>query len=233
MSPKVLCSFIDGTKTMVEMAAVSNATGLLPDVPGMHGPRVELEDLVRTFIPARDGGIFSASGRIDYSTGRIAPGVFVVVYSRDARIRKDMKFITRAEGPYYLLFRPYHLCDLETPQSIAEAVLLGEVTVAADAQRSEVICRAKRAIRAGEKVSGLGGADWHGTICIREDAARQRAISIGVAADGRALKDIHKGEIFTEWNFAPDTCSFIYRLRALQESLLCSGRLIGPEMAVR
>jgi predicted homoserine dehydrogenase-like protein len=225
MNPKVLCSFIDGTKTMVEIAAVSNATGLLPDVPGMNGPRVELEELASTFIPRSDGGIFSAPGRIDYSTGGIAPGVFAIVYSDDAHIRKDMEFITRAEGPYYLLFRPYHLCDLETPQSIAEAVLLGEVTLAADEMHSEAICAAKRTIGAGEKVSGLGSADWYETIHTREDPARPRAISFGAAAAGRALKEIRKGEIFTEWNFALDNCSFIFKLRALQDALLCSGRL--------
>ncbi|MCK5640244.1 MAG: hypothetical protein KAJ19_05585, partial [Gammaproteobacteria bacterium] len=144
MNPKILASFKDGTKTMVEMAAVSNATGLLPDVPGMHGPKVELNDLLKIYKPKVDGGIFTTRGTVDYSTGKIAPGVFVIVYSGDKRIRKDMKFITNAEGPYYLLFRPYHLCDLETPQSIAEAVLLNEVTVTAETMHSEVVTIAKR-----------------------------------------------------------------------------------------
>ena len=130
----------------------------------MHGPKVELADLERTFIPRRDGGIFSGPGRVDYSTGAIAPGVFAVVYSDNPRVRKDMKFITRAEGPYYLHFRPYHLCDIETPQSIAEAVLLGERTVTAEAMCAEVVCVAKRALRAGEKVGGLGSADIYGRI---------------------------------------------------------------------
>jgi predicted homoserine dehydrogenase-like protein len=112
MNPKMLSAFKDGTKTMVEMAAVSNATGLVPDIPGMYGPKVEVHDLVKTFIPAADGGLFSKSGVVDYSTGAIAPGVFAVVRSYDERIRKEMKFITLADGPYYLHFRPYHLCDL-------------------------------------------------------------------------------------------------------------------------
>ena len=116
MNPKMLAAFKDGTKTMVEMAAVSNATGLLPDVPGMHGPEVELEDLMRVFVPKADGGIFSKKGVVDFSTGAIAPGVFAIVRSDEPRIRQEMKFITRADGPYYLHYRPYHLCDLETPQ---------------------------------------------------------------------------------------------------------------------
>jgi predicted homoserine dehydrogenase-like protein len=220
MNPKVLASFLDGTKTMVEMAAVSNATGLLPDVPGMHGPQVEVEQLLRTFIPETDGGILRRRGTVDYSTGNIAPGVFAVVYADDPRIRKDMKFITRADGPYYLHFRPYHLCDIETPQSIAEAVLLNEVTIAAETMHSEVVCTAKRDLKAGQKVGGIGSADWHGVIYTYKEAREKKAIAIGIAADGIVTEDIPKGALLTEDNFAPDTSTFIYRLRKMQDSLL-------------
>jgi predicted homoserine dehydrogenase-like protein len=222
MNPKMLASFIDGTKTMVEMAAVSNATGLIPDVPGMHGPKVDVDDLVTTFIPETGGGIFSASGRVDYSTGKIAPGVFAIVYSEDKRIRKDMKFITHADGPYYLHFRPYHLCDLETPQSIAEAVLMNEVTVTAAGMHSEVVCTAKRDLAPGHKVDGIGGGDWHGVIYPYTQARGLQAVPIGIGSGGSVKKAIRKGEVFTEENFAPDTSSFVYRLRALQDSLLSS-----------
>jgi predicted homoserine dehydrogenase-like protein len=211
---------VDGTKTMVEMAAVSNATGLLPDVPGMHGPKVELEGLVSTFIPQRDGGIFTHRGTVEYSTGKIAPGVFAIVYSDDVRIRKDMKFITRAEGPYYLLFRPYHLCDLETPQSIAEAVLLREVTVTAATMYSEVVCVAKRDLNAGEKVGGIGSADIYGKIYTYAEAKVLKAIPLGIAPSGRVTAPIRKGSVVTEDNFVPDQSSFIYRMRRMQDALL-------------
>ncbi len=152
----------------------------------MHGPKVELEDLVRVFVPAADGGIFSRrSGVVDFSTGAIAPGVFAIVRSDEPRIRKEMKFITRADGPYYLHHRPYHLCDLETPQSIAEAVLLGEVTVAPEALHSEVICVAKRTCgpargwRASAATTGTGFSVTH------HDAVRRRALSIGIGAGAR------------------------------------------------
>jgi predicted homoserine dehydrogenase-like protein len=220
MNPKILASFKDGTKTMVEMAAVSNATGLLTDVPGMHGPKVELEDLLQHFIPAVDGGILSAPGRVDYTTGAIAPGVFVIVRSYDERIRKDMKFITKAEGPYYLLFRPYHLCDLETPQSIAEAVLLNEVTVAAETMHSEVCTIAKRDIKAGEKIKGIGSADIFGRVYTYQEATRTKAIPLGVAENGTAIQDIRKGEILTKANLAPDTSTYIYKLRVEQDKKL-------------
>ncbi len=213
MNPKMLASFKDGTKTMVEMAAVSNSTGLLPDVPGMHGPKVELDDLLNVFKPKADGGIFTGRGTVDYSTGKIAPGIFVIVRSDDKRIRKDMKFITHADGPYYLLFRPYHLCDLETPQSIAEAVLLNEVTVTAETMYSEVVTIAKRDLKAGEKVKGIGSGDLYGRTYTYTQARNMKAIPLGIAESGTTTQSVKKGEVLTEDNFQPDTSTDIYRLR--------------------
>lgn len=220
MNPKILASFKDGTKTMVEMAAVSNATGLLPDVPGMHGPDVELKDLLNVYKPKSDGGIFNITGTVDYSTGKIAPGIFVIVYSGDKHIRKDMKFITHADGPYYLLFRPYHLCDLETPQSIAEAVLLNEVTVTAETMHSEVVAVAKRNLNTGERLKGIGSGDISGKIFTYSNAMALKAIPLGIAENGTVLKDISKGDILTENNFAPNKSVLIYQLRKEQDTWL-------------
>jgi len=225
MNPKMLTSFIDGTKTMVEMAAVSNATGLLPDVSGMHGPRADVDELARTFIPKADGGILNRRGAVDYSTGAVAPGVFAIVYTDDPRMRQDMKLIGRADGPYYLHYRPYHLCDLETPQSIAEAVLLGEVTIASETMNSEVVAVAKRRLKAGEKVEGIGSADLYGTIYTYDQAKAESAIPIGIADKGTATKDIPMGSILTKDNFAPDTTTFVYRLRKEQDALVDSKQL--------
>ncbi|MEA5033743.1 MAG: hypothetical protein VB025_16480 [Sphaerochaeta sp.] len=223
MNPKMLAAFQDGTKTMVEMAAVSNATGLVPDVPGMHGPHVETNDLASVFIPVKDGGIFSGPGRVDYSTGPIAPGVFAIVYTEDQRMRKEMKFITRADGPYYLHFRPYHLCDLETPQSIAEAVLLNEVTVTAEAMHSEVACKAKRTIKAGEVLEDIGGRDWYGQIITYGESVKRKAVPIGIGSKAVALRDIPKGAIITEDDVRLNDKTFIYRLRRMQDSLYNGG----------
>jgi predicted homoserine dehydrogenase-like protein len=225
MNPKILAAFQDGTKTMVELAAVSNATGLLPDVPGMHGPKVDIEDLAKQFIPREDGGIFSRRGCVDFSTGKVAPGVFAIVYSDEPRIRKDMKFITKSDGPYYLHLRPYHLCDLETPQSVAEAVLLGERTITSNAPNSEVVLVAKRDLTAGQKVEGIGGHDWYGTIMTRADALAKNAVPMGVGAGGTVTKDVAKGSVITFDAFQPDTSTFVYKLRELQEGLITKGTL--------
>jgi predicted homoserine dehydrogenase-like protein len=180
---------------------------------------------VKTFVPKEDGGIFSRKGCVDFSTGKVAPGVFAVVYSDEPRIRKDMKFITGSDGPYYLHLRPYHLCDLETPQSVAEAVLLGERTITSNEPNSEVVCVAKRDLKAGRTVEGIGGDDWYGTIVTREDALAQRAIPIGTGAGGIVTKDIAKGSIITEDAFEPDRSAFVYKLREVQEALIAKGAL--------
>jgi predicted homoserine dehydrogenase-like protein len=219
MNPKMLSAFKDGTKTMVEMAAVSNATGLVPDVAGMHGPKVDIEELASTFVPRADGGILSRSGCVDYSTGAIAPGVFAVVRSDDKRIRQEMKFITHADGPYYLHFRPYHLCDLETPQSVAEAVLLGEVTVTAERMHAEVVCTAKRDIEAGATLEGIGGTDWYGQLMTYADARAMGAVPIGIGAGAVARRPVSQGAIITQDDVMVDESTFVARLRRLQDAL--------------
>lgn len=219
MNPKMLCSFQDGTKTMVEMAAVSNATGLVPDIPGMHGPKVDLDDLVDAFIPKEDGGILSKRGCVDYSTGKVAPGVFAVVATDEPRIIKDMKFLGMGDGPYYMFYRPFHLCNVETPISAAETVIYGETTVIARTMVSEVVARAKRDLKAGEIVQGIGSADIFNTIYTYEEARAKRGIPMGIAPGGKVLEDIGKGEMLTEVNFAPDATSFVYKLRQMQDSM--------------
>jgi predicted homoserine dehydrogenase-like protein len=185
----------------------------------MHGPQIEVDDLHRVFIPRSDGGLLSAPGRVDFSTGRVSPGVFAVVHTDDPRMRKDMKFITKAEGPYYLHFRPYHLCDIETPQSIAEAVLFGERTLVSEFLAAEVVAVAKRDLRAGEAVGDYGGFDFFGTIDTYENARAAGAIPLGLAPHGRMLRDVLQGELLTRDTFQPDTSTFVYRLRMEQDAL--------------
>jgi predicted homoserine dehydrogenase-like protein len=227
MNPKMLAAFKDGSKTMVELATMSNATGLLPDVPGMHGPKVDVPDLNKVLIPQEDGGILSRRGCVDYSTGRVAPGVFVIITSPDPRIRVDMKFLSMGDGPYYTLYRPYHLCNVETPISIAEAVLYGESTIVSKRLISEVTTIAKRSLKAGEVVGEIGSPDIFGRTYIYEEAWTQKAIPLGLAPGGKALLDIAKGEMLTEDNFAPNPKKFVYKLRKVQDAEFSMSRNLG------
>lgn len=223
MNPKMLASFQDGSKTMVEMAAVSNATGLVPDVPGMHGLKVDLQDLNRVYVPKEDGGILSRRGCVEYSTGKVAPGVFAIVTTDEPRIRTDMAFVSMGSGPYYLFYRPYHLCSLETPIAVAEAVLYGETTVVAQTMVSEVVSIAKRDLRPGETIGEIGGPDIYHRIYTYKDARALRGIPMGIAPGGRVLKSIPKGEMLTADNLAPDASLFVYKLRQMQDAMLANG----------
>ncbi len=222
MNPKMLAAFKDGTKTMVELAAMSNATGLVPDVPGAHGAQVDVEDLAKVFIPKEDGGILSQRGCVDYSTGKVAPGVFAIVTTDDLHIMGDMKFYSMGPGPYYLLYRPYHLCSIETPLSIAEAVIYGETTLVSDRMVSEVVPIAKRDLKVGETVGEIGSADIYSTLYTYQEAKGKKAIPTGLILGGTVLKDITKGEMLTEDNVAPDTTKIVYKLRQMQDAMLAT-----------
>jgi predicted homoserine dehydrogenase-like protein len=226
MNPKMLASFKDGTKTMVEMAAISNSTGLVPDVPGMHGPKVERSDLARVFVPISDGGILSQKGCVDYSTGQIAPGVFAVIATDEPRIQADMKFVSMGNGPYYLLMRPYHLCNIETPLAVADAVLYGETTAVASKLVSEVIAVAKRDLKPGDTLGGIGSADVFHRIYTYQEARQLKGVPMGVAPRAKVLEEIRKGEVISEDKVALDTSRFVYQLYQLQNSTLESDRLL-------
>jgi predicted homoserine dehydrogenase-like protein len=220
MNPKMLAAFKDGSKTMVELAAMSNATGLVPDVPGMHGVKADVDELNQVFIPREDGGVLSRKGCVDYSTGKVAPGVFVVVTSPDPRIRVDMKFLSMGDGPYYTFYRPYHLCNIETPVSIAEAVIYGESTIVSKRMVSEVATVAKRDLKAGEVVGEIGSPDLFGRTYMYEEAGAHKAIPLGIAPGGEVTRDIAKGDLLTEENFSPDGAKFVYQLRQMQDAQL-------------
>jgi predicted homoserine dehydrogenase-like protein len=134
-----------------------------------------------------------------------------------------MKFITYADGPYYLHFRPYHLCDLETPQSVAEAVLLGEVTVTPEQMHSEVVCTAKRDIEPGTRLDGIGGPDWYGRIMTYDDAHAVGAVPIGIGAGALVKRPIARGATITEDDVDVDETTFVARLRRLQDTLYGQG----------
>ncbi len=224
MNPKMLAAFKDGTKTMVELAAMSNATGLVPDVPGTHGAKVDVPDLARVFIPKEDGGILSHRGCVDYSTGKVAPGIFAVVTSDAPRIRVDLKFYSMGNGPYYLLYRPYHLCAIETPISVAEAVIYNESTLVPQGMVSEVVPLAKRDLKAGETVGDIGSADIYSLVYKYQEARARQAIPTGLVTGARVLKDIPKGAMLTQDNVAPDTTRMVYKLRQMQDALLADER---------
>lgn len=228
MNPKMLCAFVDGTKTMVEMAEVSNATGALPDIPGMHGAQVDVPDLAKVYIPKRDGGLFEKDFVVDYSTGRVAPGVFVVFTTDVPHLRQDLKFYAMGDGPYYTLYRPYHLCSFETPISVAKACLFGEPTINSVSLNSEVVAVAKRDLAPGDIIDGIGGFDVFGKIYTFAEARAKQAIPIGIVQKAKVLRPVSKGEILTYQDVTLDEESFVVRLRRIQDVLFAQEEMMKP-----
>ncbi len=220
MNPKMLASFVDGSKTMMEMTTISNAIGFLPDVRGMHGPKVTPDTLAHTYIPQADGGILSDTGRVDYGLG-IAPGVFLVFTTDHPKLVRDLRYLKVGEGPYWALYRPYHLTSLETPLSIAKAVLRGETTLATDRPPSaEAITIAKKDLRSGERIDGIGGFCVYGVIERAVVARRENLLPLGLASGAQIVNDLQAGAPLTYGDVALDESYTIPSLRREQDTLM-------------
>ncbi len=222
MSVRMLVEFVDGSKTMVEMAAIANATGLVPDVPGMHGPPAGPEELNRVLVPRSDGGVLSAPGRVDYSVGKgLAPGVFVVAEMGHPRIRERMEDLKMGEGPYFTFIRPYHLTSLEVPLTCARAVLYGKADMAPLARPvAEVCALAKRDLAPGERLGNVGEDTYRGWVMDAGEARVAGAIPCGLLADAKISAPIPKGALITRANARVAEGSRIAELRARQDKML-------------
>ncbi|NOX61966.1 MAG: flagellar biosynthesis protein FlgA [Chloroflexi bacterium] len=222
MSAKMLASFVDGTKTMVEMTSVGNATGFAPEVRGAHGPRCTVQDLPRVFVPKSDGGVLASAGAVDYAVGDVAPGVFVIITTDQPKIIADLRYLRlNGYGKYWALYRPYHLANLETPISIARAVLYGEATLATERPPvAETIAMAKRDLKAGEKIDGLGGYTVYGMIEKAQIAREQRLTPLGLAIGATVTKDIPQGAPLPLDALELDETQYIVHLRYLQDKML-------------
>lgn len=222
MNPRMLVEFVDGSKTMVEMCAIANATGLVPDVDGMHGPAAGPKDLATTLIPRRDGGVLTDVGRVDYSVGKgLAPGVFVVVEAEHPRIHERMTDLKMGDGPYFAFIRPYHLTSLEVPLTCARAVLHGRADmVPLPRPVAEVAALAKRDLVPGDVLDLLGE---HAYRAWAMEAGRARSLGArpaGLLPGGRVTAPIAKGELLTEANTALPPDSFIAALRRRQDEMV-------------
>lgn len=191
LTPTMLIEFVDGSKTMVEMAAVSNATGLTPDVRGMHGPLTNRDDLNKTFALKEHGGVLSRAGVVDYGIGRVAPGVFLIVTTPHPRLRAALVLRDMGNGPYYTLFRPFHLCSIEVPLTCAMLVLRRRSNMAPlDRLTSEVFATAKRDLRPGDVLDGIGGTTYYGLIDAYQAAQAENLLPIGLAKGAQVLRPL-------------------------------------------
>jgi predicted homoserine dehydrogenase-like protein len=218
---KMLCSFVDGTKTMVEMAALANATGLPPSRRGLHGPATSVDQLPRVFAPRAQGGILDETGVVDYAVGNVAPGVFVVFTSALPVVVDELRYLKMGDGPNWALYRPYHLTSIETPLSVARAVLDGEATIApTHGMVAEVITVAKRDLRAGEAIDGIGGFTVYGLIERAAVARDERLLPLGLAQGATLRRDVELGQPLTYDDVVLDETQTVVQLRRLQDGWL-------------
>lgn len=222
MNVRLLVEFIDGSKTMVEMAAIANATGLVPDIAGMHGPRASIDQLSSTLIPQADGGVLSKSGVVDYSIGKgVSPGVFVVAKMDHPRLNERLEDLKIGKGPYFTFHRPYHLTSLEVPLTVARAVLYGKSDmVPLPKPVAEVCAVAKRDLQPGEKLDAIGQYCYRSWIMTTPEARAAKAIPCGLLQNGTVTASIKKGELITYTNAVPQPGSKIAELRALQDKMI-------------
>lgn len=216
MNPRMLVEFVDGSKTMIEMVAVANATGLVPDVPGMHGPTATRDELAHVLIPKADGGVLTRKGVVDYSIGKgVAPGVFCIVEARHPRILERLIDLKVGKGPYFTLYRPYHLTSIEVPLTAARAVLYGRADmVPLDRPVAEAVTVAKRDLQPDEKLGKIGETEYRAFAMTWEDARAKRALPLGLAENAAITAPVRKGEFITYANAVPDKAMQITRMRA-------------------
>lgn len=218
VNPRMLTSFVDGTNTMMELNAVCNAVGFVPDVCGCHFVDTTPKNIADDFKLKSEGGILNSYGIVDFASG-IAPGVFAIVKAKNEFITEEMKYLSMGDGPNFAIYRPYHLTSLETPSSIMRAVVLGDSTIAPkNAPVAETIAIAKRDIKEGELFDSIGGYMIFGKLVTSKYQKDGSHVPIGIITDGAfAKRDIKKGTVLTYDDISLNKESSIVKVRKLQD----------------
>lgn len=205
-NPQMFNSFLDGTKSALEMAAVANACGLTPPRDGLAFPACGVDDLPTLLRPISEGGILAEAGTVEVVSslerdGRpvfrdLRWGVYAVFeapsrYVADCFAQYGLK--TDSTGRYAATYKPYHLIGLELGISVASIALRGEATGATTEWRGDVAATAKRALRAGERLDGEGGFTVYGKLMQAADTLAQDALPIGLAHNMVLRSDVPAG----------------------------------------
>lgn len=220
-SPRMICAFKDGTKTMVEMTAMCNAIGFVPDVTGGHGAVSDAKHLPQVLSLKSEGGVLNKYGVVDYING-VAPGVFVIYHTKEPDSVATLRYIEQGDGPNYALFRPYHLTSIETPLSIAKACIDHEATIVPRCGRmAEVVTVAKKDLLPGEVFDGIGGYTMRGTIMTATESDAMKALPMGlVDAKTKLVVPKKAGEILTYDDVELNHDSLVVQLRKMQDVLI-------------
>jgi predicted homoserine dehydrogenase-like protein len=203
-------SFLDGTKSGIEMAAVANATGLTPAPGGLAFPPCGVDDLARVLSPREAGGQLHHAGQVEVISsverdGRpvfrdLRWGVYVTFSAEHEYVRRcfqEYGIVTDPSGEYASMYKPSHLIGLELGISVASVAVRREATGAATGWRGDCVATAKRALRAGETLDGEGGYTVWGKLMVAADSAAKRALPIGLAHKLKLKRDIAEGQVLS------------------------------------
>ncbi len=214
-NPYKISSFADGTKMNIEMGIVSNATGYLPDVRGMHGQKMTLEEIVNYIKPIEEGGILHKNKVIEIIPGaEPSGGVFVIGYSKHPQVMNDMQYYKMGAGPYYLFYRPYHLCSVEILVGAVNMVINRESTIEPMKNEAfvDVAAFAKRDLKKGERLDCIGGYDYYGLVDKYTTYRQENALSVSLAENAIVTRDIAQDDILTLKDIEIEKDNFLWEL---------------------
>jgi predicted homoserine dehydrogenase-like protein len=232
MNPQMFNSFLDGTKSAIEMAAIANACAL--DVPsdGLQFPPCGVDDLARVLRPRALGGVIERDGMVEVVSslerdGRgvfrdLRWGVYVVLKAPNeyaAACFRQYGLPTDDTGRYAAMYKPFHLIGLELSISVLNATLRGEATGATRAWRGDVATVAKRALKAGETLDGEGGYTVYGKLVPAARSLTERALPLGLAHKVRLTSDIAVGALVRWSDVAMDAGTLAVRTRREAEAM--------------
>ncbi len=227
MNPQMFNSFLDGTKSAIEMAAVANACELHVPPDGLLFPPCEVDDLAGVLCPESAGGVLAESGSVevvscvrrngDALQRDLRWGVYVVLEAPNdyaAACFQQYGLKTDASGRYAAQFKPYHLIGLELSVSVLNAELRGEPTGCSTAFRGDVVSVTKRDLQPGVTLDGEGGYTVWGKLLPAETSVGLNALPIGLAHGCQVTRPLKRGQIVTFRDIAPLPESAALQLRA-------------------
>ncbi len=189
-------SFADATKLSMETTVLSNATGFHAGRRGMYGPACKYVREMATLLPPEQ---MLSTGLVDYALGA-APhtGAFVIVYEESPLKKAQLAYYKIGDGPFYVFYTPFHLPHIQIASTIGRAFIHRDPTVAPiGGPVCEVVAVAKRNLKAGEQLDGIGGFCSYGLIDNRAEARGVAALPIGLSAGRLLRRDVAKDSVIT------------------------------------
>ena len=204
-------SFADSTKLSMETTLIANATGFRVGRRGMYGPACDYVRQIADLLPAED---MLAGGLVDYALGA-APhtGAFAIIHEENPLKKTQLAYYKLGNGPFYVFYTPFHLPHLQIASTIGRAVIHHDATVAPiGGPVCEVVAVAKRDLKAGECLDGVGGFCTYGLIENRSSAREMRALPIGLSEGCVLIRDVAKDEVLSTEDIRPVNETLVWKL---------------------